>query len=323
MPVTSVPFDPELRDFLAEMQRRVPSVPLSLETLAIARTGAAAMASPVAEVIAGLGIEHEERRIPGPLGAPDLEVSILRPIGKRGPVPALYNIHGGGLVMGTRFMDTPRLAALVAELGVVAVNVEYRLAPEHPGDTAVEDCYAGLAWTAKNAVALGIDASRLIVMGGSAGGCLSAGVALLARDRGGPALAGQLLLTPMLDDRNQTVSSHQYDGVGTWDRSANIFCWHAVLGEDVGGPHVSPYVAPARATDLSNLPPAYIELGSAELFRDEGVDYASRIWAAGGEAELHVWNGGFHGFDMFCPSSTLTVDALQARSSWLRRVLRQ
>ncbi|MGH8890200.1 MAG: alpha/beta hydrolase, partial [Acidothermaceae bacterium] len=225
------------------------------------------------------------------------------------------------LVMGNRFMDTPRLAALVIEFGLVAVNVEYRLAPEHPGRAPVDDCYAGLEWTAKNAAELGIDPSRLIVMGGSAGGCLSAGVALMARDLGGPALAGQLLLTPMLDDRNQTVSSFQYESVGTWTRNANLFSWGAVLGEEVGRPDVSAYVAPARATDLSNLPPAYIELGSAELFRDEGADYASRIWAAGGEAELHIWNGGFHGFDMFCATSALTADALAARSSWLRRLL--
>ena len=323
MPVTHVPFDPELREFLAEMQQSAPSAPLSLDTLEAARAGAASMATPVAEVIAGQPIEAEERRIPGPRGAPSLDVTILRPSGQQGRLPALYNLHGGGLVMGTRFMDTPRLAALVVELGVVAINVEYRLAPEHPGLAPVDDCYAGLEWTAENAGELGVDADRLIVMGGSAGGCLSAGLALMARDRGGPALVGQLLLTPMLDDRHQSVSSHQYEGVGTWDRSASIFCWHAVLGDAAGGPDVSPYIAPARATDLSNLPPAYIELGSAELFRDEGVDYASRIWAAGGQAELHVWNGGFHGFDMYCPSSALTADALQARSSWLRRVLRQ
>ena len=187
----------------------------------------------------------------------------------------------------------------------------------------VEDCYAGLEWMAENAADLGVDPSRIVVMGGSAGGGLSAGVALLARDRGGPDLAGQLLLCPMIDDLNTTPASHQYTGLGTWPRELNLLGWQALLGEKAGDPNaeVSIYAAPARATDLANLPPAFIEVGSAEMFRDEDVAYASKIWAAGGQAELHVWSGGCHGFDMFAPESALTAGALASRENLLRRVL--
>ncbi|TNY34726.1 hypothetical protein EIO00_22320 [Thermomonospora catenispora] len=137
----------------------------------------------------------------------------------------------------------PELEAALAELGLVAVSVEYRLAPEHPHPAQIEDCYAGLTWTAEHAGELGIDPGRIIVAGVSAGGGLAAAMALLARDRGGPALAGQMLLCPMLDDRNDTPSAHQMAGRGVWDRTANETAWNAVLGEARGGPEVSCYAA--------------------------------------------------------------------------------
>ena len=142
---------------------------------------------------------------------------------------------------------------------MAVVSVEYRLAPETPHPGPVEDCYAGLAWTAAHAAELGIDPDRIIVGGASAGGGLRRRLALLARDRGGPALAGQLLLCPMLDDRNVTMSSLQMTGLGIWDHAANNLGWTVLLGDAAGGPDVSPYAAPARAADLSGLPPAYIE----------------------------------------------------------------
>ena len=167
-------------------------------------------------------------------------------------------------------------------LQLAVVSVEYRLAPETPHPGPVEDCYAGLSWTVAHAAELGVDPARVIVGGVSAGGGLAAAVALLARDRGAPALLGQLLACPMLDDRNDTPSAWQMAGVGVWDRAANDVGWAALLGDARGGPDVSPYAAPARAADLSGLPPAFIDVGSAETFRDEDVAYASRIWQAGG-----------------------------------------
>jgi acetyl esterase/lipase len=159
------------------------------------------------------------------------------------------------------------------------------------------------------------------VAGGSAGGGLAAAVALLARDRGGPPLLAQLLMCPMLDDRNDTPSAQQMAGLGVWDRTSNETGWTALLGAARGGPDVSPYAAPARATDLSGLPPAFIDVGSAETFRDEAVTYASRIWQAGGVAELHVWPGGFHGFAALAPQAAVSREANNAQRSWLRRVL--
>lgn len=201
------------------------------------------------------------------------------------------------------------------------VSVEYRLAPENPHPAPVEDCYAGLRWIAERGAEIGMDTDRLVVAGGSAGGGLAAGVALMCRDRGGPQLRGQLLQCPMLDDRNDTPSAHQMRGRGVWDQSANRVGWTALLGAARGGPDVSPYAAPARAGDLSGLPPAFIDVGSAETFRDEDVDYAGRIWRAGGAAELHVWPGGFHGFAMMAPDAALSRAAGDAQVGWLRRVL--
>ena len=232
-------------------------------------------------------------------------VTVLRPRHARPDAPGLYSIHGGGMVMDDRFADLPRLVALIEEFGFVCATVEYRLAPEHPHPAPLEDCYAGLVWFA------GQGFSRLIVGGGSAGGGLSAGVALLARDRGGPDLAGQLLLCPMLDDR---TSADLPDLV--WTREANDFGWRSLLAG-----RTSPYAAPARMPDLSGLPPAFVEVGGAELFRDEDVAYAQRLASAGVPTELHVWADAHHGFDRFAPESEVTRAALAARSSWLRRLL--
>jgi acetyl esterase/lipase len=319
-----VPVAEELREALALMAP--PDAPqLSAGTIAESRAALWRMLPPVEEMLAGRAIEAREFSVPGPDGAPDIAVTVLKPRGhdtSRPAVPGLLNIHGGGMMVGNRLMDVPRLADLVDQLGVVAATVEYRLAPEHPHPAPVEDCHAALVWFARNAAEFGVDPTRIVVMGGSAGGGLAAGVALIARDRGSVKLAGQLLLCPMIDDRNVTVSSHQYLSATTWTRSTNELGWKCLLGDAAGTDAASPYAAPARAKDLSGLAEAYIETGSAEMFRDENVEYASRIWATGGSAELHIWSGGFHGFDLYAPGSALTRAALDARLTWLQRVLK-
>lgn len=277
--------------------------------------------APVEDLLSGRPVTHFERTIPGPLGAPDLTVSVFQRTDHAPGGPGIYHIHGGGMVMGDRFLGADSLIDWVEQLDAVAVSVEYRLAPENPDPAPVEDCYAGLEWMAANAEELGVDPERLVVAGASAGGGLAAGVALMSRDRGGPALAGQLLIYPMLDDRNESLSSHQFDGIGVWDRTSNDTGWDALLGDRRKTSQVSIYAAPARAADLSNLPPAFIDVASAEVFRDEDVAYASTIWACGGDAELHVWPGGFHGFDIFFPQAALSILAREARTRWLRRIL--
>ncbi|NPD28527.1 alpha/beta hydrolase [Corallococcus exiguus] len=257
--------------------------------------------------------------IPGYQGA-EITVSVIARQGHSVPGPAVYFIHGGGMVMGTRFAGAKPLVDWALRHDAVCVTVEYRLAPEHPAPTLVEDCYAGLLWMAANADRLRFDPKQLVIFGGSGGGGLAAGTTLLARDRQGPKLLGQLLQCPMLDDRNETESARRYDGVGVWDRTSNLTAWRAVLGERCGGPDVSPYSAPARATDLRGLPPTFIDVAAGETFRDEAVAYARGILDAGGECELHVWGGAFHGFYDIAPQSDVARACIATRDAWLGRM---
>jgi len=316
------PFDPELEAALTALG--LASTPrLTLELVpALREASAGSMPAPSDEELSRGGeYEVAERTVPGPPGAPEVTLLICRPAAAAAPTPALYQIHGGGMMFGTRRDGLAGTLDLAARVGAAVVSVEYRLAPEHPHPAPVEDCYAGLRRLAEHAAELNVDPARIVVAGDSAGGGLAAAVALLARDRGGPALAGQLLRAPMLDDRNDTPSAYQLTGLGVWDRAANETGWTALLGDARGGPDVSPYAAPARATDLSGLPPAYIDVGSADMFRDEAVAYASAIWRDGGQAELHVWPGACHGFEMLAPQAAVTRAAFDARHSWLRRLL--
>src|SRR5262245_15865728 len=174
-----------------------------------------------AQLPATEGIEKEDRMVPGPDGGPELHVRVYRPDGVEATAPGLYWIHGGGMVMGDLDQDDMACEAYAKQLGCVVVAPEYRLAPENPHPAPVEDCYAGLVWTAGQADELGIDPARLAIGGSSAGGGLSASVSLMARDRGGPALVFQLLVYPMLDDRCITPSSREFSGIISWSREQN------------------------------------------------------------------------------------------------------
>ncbi|UQS23494.1 alpha/beta hydrolase [Amycolatopsis thermalba] len=308
-------FDPEAAAMLAVIAEEVPPT-VTADMIPALRAARSARLPSDAELSRDGRLELVDRRV-----SDEVSVLVARPADLGTTAPGIFWIHGGGMVVGTNRVGIEEPLDWALELGLVVVSVEYRLAPEHPHPVPVEDCYAGLRWTSEHAGELGIDPARLIVAGGSAGGGLGAAVALMARDRGGPRLAGQLLIAPMLDDRNETPSTHQMKGLGVWDRTSNETGWTALLGEARGGPDVSPYAAPARATDLSGLPPAFIDVGSAESFRDEDVDYARRIWLAGGSAELHVWPGGYHGFDAFAPRAALSQEARATRLRWLRRML--
>ncbi len=312
------PYDVELGAMLALIAEQLPPT-LTPEMIPAMR--AANVTTPIDELLADRDILHEERSIPGPDGEPDITVSIFRKHDHVAGSPGIYHTHGGGMVIGDRFTGIEVMLDWVDLMDAVVVSVEYRLAPENPDPAPVDDCYAGLVWMAAHADDLEFDPTRLMIAGGSAGGGLAAGVTLKARDLGGPALAASLLIYPMIDDRNTTVSSYQYDGIGVWDRGSNDTGWDALLGERRHRDDVSIYAVPSRAEDLGNLPPTYIEVSSAEVFRDEDVAYASAIWAAGGVCELHVWPGAFHGADMFAPQSAQNVIRSQVRTSWARRIL--
>jgi acetyl esterase/lipase len=304
--------DPELAGLLAQLPT---APPLAADTLPLLRQ----YTVPAETFLAGRAIERQELSIAAADGAA-LPMSVFRPAGRAaGPAPCIYWLHGGGMVLGDRFANLDIPLEWLERFGAVVVTLDYRLAPEAGGTSLVEDCYAGLAWIAAHAAELGIDPQRIVAAGASAGGGLAAGMALLARDRGGPALAAQVLICPMLDHRNDSLSSRQYaEGPATWTQAANAFGWQALLG---GERAVPDHVSPALATDLANLPPTFIDTGSAEVFRDEDAAYASGIWAAGGTAELHVWPGGFHGFDALFPTAQLSIIARRTRSDWLARLL--
>ncbi|CAL9280076.1 alpha/beta hydrolase [Streptomyces sp. SudanB182_2057] len=311
------PFDPELKAVLTILADQVPPT-LTAEMIPGLRQ--AAPAEVTDDALESAGLTRLDVTVPGHLGD-DITVSVIARRDRQGLGPGIYHTHGGGMVAGHRFSGLLQVLPWVVEHDAVLVTVEYRLAPEHPDPFPVEDCYAGLLWMADQAAELGIDPARIMIAGASAGGGLAAGTALLARDRKGPRLIGQVLVYPMLDDRDRTVSSGQFDGVGVWDRESNRVGWTALLGERRGTNDVSVYAAPARATDLTGLPPAFIDCGSAEVFRDEDVAYASALWAAGVQAELHVWPGGFHGFDLTAPHTALAHAMTAARNSWVARIL--
>jgi acetyl esterase/lipase len=251
-----------------------------------------------------------------------LRLAVYRPTRLTGPLPGLFHIHSGGMISGSIDTERSAMASLAAATQSVVVSVDYRLAPEHPHPIPVEDCYAGLAWTAEHAGDLGIDGARMVIGGESAGGGLAAGTALLARDRHGPALRFQYLVYPMLDDRNDSSSALEFGADWpVWPRELNAVGWRALLGDEVGGPDVSPYAAPARATNLAGLPAAYVDCGGLEVFRDESIDYARRLASAGIVVELHIWPGVFHGWEGAAPEAAVTRQATAARLDALRRGL--
>ncbi len=308
--------DPELRELLADMplmSQLSPDVLTQLRQLP---------STPVEPLLAHRQVDRREVTVPAKDGAP-IPLSVFSPANtdRTTAAPCVYWMHGGGMVMGDRFSQIDIPLEWLDEFGAVVVSVDYRLAPEATGTALVDDCYQGLLWVAEHSAELGIDPSRIVVAGASAGGGLAAGVTLLARDLGTPAIAAQMLICPMLDHRNTSTSSRQYSGgPGVWTREMNEFGWRAVLG-DLTDQEVPEYVSPALADDLSGLPTTYIDTGSAEVFRDEDTDYATRIWAAGGQAELHVWAGGFHGFDALYPQARISAAARRTRTAWLARLL--
>jgi acetyl esterase/lipase len=216
-------------------------------------------------------------------------------------------------------LDANTCVAHTAASGVPLLSVDFRFAPEHPYPTSVEDCYAALQWAHKNATELGVDPARIAVMGDSAGGGMAAGVALMARDRGGPALAAQILVYPMLDDRT-TTPDPEIEPYAMWTTDDNITGWGCLLGDTAGGDDTPPYAAPARAQDLAGLPRTYIDVGQLDIFRAEDIAYAERLAVAGVDVEFHLHPGVPHAFEVFAPESAVARRAQADRARVLRSI---
>lgn len=250
-------------------------------------------------------------------GCPDVRVRLYSPAKRPQNLPVLLWIHGGGFVVGSPESLDRLVVELVTTLPSVVVSVDYRLAPESPFPAPLDDCYVALKWLKKNAEALGVDARRIAIGGISAGAGLAAGLALLARDRMEIDIHFQWLLCPMIDDRNITASSYMLTDRGAWSRESNLRGWAAYLGDQAGSKNVSHYAAPSRATKLSRLPRTYIAVGSLDLFVDENIDYAQRLNQSGVPTELHVFPGGYHGFEVCAWNAPISKRARETHFSAL------
>lgn len=317
---TKPPYDPELALILQAMPE---SPPLTKETLIPMRTVMAALYTPE-RVFTDPDITHSTQTIPGPIG--DIEISTIGKKGsdgkKRG---AIYYMHGGGMIVQGLYVGVSMFFDWIKEMDLQLFTVEYRVAPENPHPAPVNDCWAGLKWVFENAGELGVDTGSVMVVGLSAGGGLAAAMTLMARDRGLPGggkLMASCLICPMLDDRNITTSSQQFLTEGLWKGESNKTAWGWVLSGKRGADDVDPYAAPARAKSLEGLPSTWINVGGAEVFRDECIEYARRLWEAGNDAELHVWRGGWHAFDAAAPDTQLSKVLLATRFDWARRIFK-
>lgn len=312
--------DPEVGAALAALAPPNPQDPPPVGDVATRRRTSAAMfdrpGSPLPTV---RGVEVRHFAMPTDDGAV-VPLIWYRFTGQPQPGSAVLYLHGGGMILGLSELGLLYDAVArtyVAASGVPLLVVDYRVAPENPHPRPVEDCYAALLWLAGHAAELGFDPARLAVMGDSAGGGLAAAVCLMARDRGGPSIAQQLLIYPMLDDRTP-VPDPALAPMLTWRRDDDLTGWAALLGEHAGGDDPAPYAAVARADDLSGLPPVYLDVGDLDLFREQDVAYAGRLAAAGVPTELHVHPGCPHAFEWLAPAAAVSRRVIADRVRRLR-----
>lgn len=309
----------QLDEMHAAVVGMLPPTLLDLGDITAARAGIEALMGQMPSPPMPEGVTVSDHQVPGADGDPDVLVRVYTPSNAQPDGPALYWIHGGGMVLMS--VDTDDLAsAMRAEaLGAVVASVDYRLAPETPYPGPMNDCYAGLSWFAENADEFGFDASRIVIGGASAGGGLAAGLGLMARDKGGPSVAGQFLVYPMLDDRNETPSSQAITDTRVWNLDANRVGWASYLGDHADNPPI--YAAPARATDLSGLPPTFINVGAHDMFLDEDIAYARALIGAGVDCELKVYPKAFHGSNGFVADHPDSVRWAEDEMAALRRLL--
>jgi acetyl esterase/lipase len=299
-----------------ELRHPMLYVPMSLRNDMSLRLGRRlpSPTSPIAE-----GVDVRDECVPGNAGQPDVRVIVYERRDRAQPSAALVWIHGGGLVMGTAESGSQLCSRFAAELGIVVISVEYRLAPEHPFPAGLDDCYTALCWARESADRLGIDRARIAVGGDSAGGGLAACLTQLALDRDGPSICFQLLQYPMLDDRTALRTD---DDAIMWTNTSNRYSWAAYLGHRVSAIETRPYASAARRDDLVGLPPAWIGVGDIDLFHAESIDYANRLRGAGVSCDLHVVPGMYHGAEHFVPNAPSMHELLQRMTDALRSATR-
>jgi len=261
-------------------------------------------------------VTMEDRMIPGPAG--EQMIRIYRPKGSTSALPGLINVHGGGMILGSVQGDAATAQMLAVESGAIVVSVDYRKAPEDPYPAALNDCYSASQWVFDNAKDLGIDPDNIGIYGGSAGGGLILGVCLMARDRGSMRFKYMMPIYPMIDDRNETASTHDVTEVGIWDRSGNIEAWELYLG----GKPADGYAAPTRAEDVSGLPPAFINVGEMDAFRDEDAAFALRLAQGGVPCEFRIYPGAYHASEVFAPEAELSKRIWSGRIDALKRFIK-
>lgn len=266
------------------------------------------------------GTVTEERLIPRKDGS-QLRILVIRPLTAQSDATGLLWIHGGGYFMGSPEAEARAADFFVGECNSVVVSPDYRLSVEAPYPAALEDCYTALCWLKENAGALGVRSDQIAVAGCSAGGGLTAALTLYARDQGEVNIAFQMPIYPMIDDRMQTESAKDNDAP-VWNSHANALGWKLYLGSLFGSEQVPPYAAPSRATDFSGLPPACTYVGGIEPFRDETVEYAENLRAAGVPVEYQVYEGCFHGFDGIAPNADVSKKAAQFRNDWYKKAVK-
>ena len=269
------------------------------------------------------GLHVENKFIPGEDEKTKIRLRIFKPEKSKGPTPALLWMHGGGYVMGRPELDDDRCAYYVHELGITVVSVDYRQAPKHPFPTGLNDCYSTYKWIISMSQELNIDPKRIAIGGNSAGSGLAAALAQMTYDRKDIQPAFQLLLYPMLDDRTVLRTDIDDSNNVTWNHKSNRFGWESYLGQECGAEKVPAYSVPARRTDLSGLPPAWIGVGDLDIFHDEDVAYAHRLQECGVECKLDVIPGAFHGFDAFDQHAPIVQEFKTMQVSALKKYLLQ
>jgi len=260
----------------------------------------------------------EDVTVPGLRGAPDVRLRVYRTRELPSPAPALLWFHGGGFIMGTPLLDERSSIDFARDLGIVVIAPTYRLAPDHPSPAAVEDAYAALLAVARTPDRFGVDPTRIAIGGASAGGGLTASLALYAHDRGEVAPVFQLLVYPMLDDRTVLRSDVDTRLLRGWTPKSNRYAWTVYAGSSPGSEGISPYAAPARRSDLTGLPPAWIGVGTIDLFYDEDLEYARRLREAGVPCEVLEVPGAFHGFDSVMKKASVSRAFWVAQAQALR-----